>query len=319
MFHMSQTNNKKNQSGSFVVNAGHIGRRIDNFLLGYLKPIPKSRIYQMVRRGEVRANGGRIRPDYRLRPGDNIRIPPVFDKPGKTLAKPPAYLTEMIKDCIMHEDERFVVVNKPAGLVVHSGTGRSFGVIELLRELYLQKKELHLIHRLDRETSGCLLIAKSRASLLQVNAALKNGGVQKEYKALIQGRLDRKKVIVDTPLQRHGNRYGEGLVKIDEAGKTAVSEFEILKAYRDASYVKVRIATGRTHQIRVHAKSIGHPIAGDKKYGDREFNKKMRGLGLKRMFLHAGKFAMAELKETGEHRFTAPLPPNLDAVLAKLK
>ena len=224
----------------------------------------------------------------------------------------------MIKTCIMHEDKRLIVVNKPAGLVVHAGTGSAFGVIELLRELYGQKQDLHLIHRLDKETSGCLLIAKNMMILRQVNQALKNGAVHKEYQALLQGRLHEKKITVNTPLQRHRNDYGEGQVRVDGAGKTAISEFVTVKLYRDTTHVKVRIATGRTHQIRVHAGSIGHPLAGDKKYGNREFNKNMRAAGLHRMFLHAGKLSVPELKKTGEHQFIAPLPTDLEAVLTRI-
>ena len=338
---------KTRQTESVVIDNEHAGRRIDNFLLAFLKPIPKSRIYQMLRRGEVRVNKGRIKPDYRLQPGDVIRIPPVFEQPAGIPDKPPARLVEMIKTCIMYEDKRLMVINKPAGLVVHAGTGSAFGVIELLRELYRQKQDLHLIHRLDKETSGCLLIAKNMMILRQVNQALKSGDVHKEYQALLQGRLHEKKITVNTPLQRHRNDYGEGQVRVDGAGKTAISKFVTVKLYRDATHVKVRIATGRTHQIRVHAgsighplagdkkygdrefnkkmrtlgetyvftRSIGHPLAGDKKYGDREFNKKMRTLGLKRMFLHANKLSVPELRNTGEHQFIAPLPADIEAVL----
>ena len=309
---------KTRQTESVVIDNEHAGRRIDNFLLAFLKPIPKSRIYQMLRRGEVRVNKGRIRPDYRLLPGDVIRIPPVFEQPAGIPDKPPARLVEMIKTCIMYEDKRLIVINKPAGLVVHAGTGSAFGVIELLRELYRQKQDLHLIHRLDKETSGCLLIAKNMMILRQVNQALKSGDVHKEYQALLQGRLHEKKITVNTPLQRHRNDYGEGQVRVDGAGKTAISKFVTVKLYRDATHVKVRIATGRTHQIRVHAGSIGHPLAGDKKYGDREFNKKMRSLGLKRMFLHANKLSVPELRNTGEHQFAAPLPADLDTVLSHI-
>ncbi len=309
---------KTRKTESVVIDNEHADRRIDNFLLAFLKPIPKSRIYQMLRRGEVRVNKGRIKPDYRLQAGDIIRIPPLFEQPAGIPDKPPARLVEMIKTCIMYEDRRLIVINKPAGLVVHAGTGSAFGIIEILRELYRQKQDLHLIHRLDKETSGCLLIAKNMTILRQVNQALKSGAVHKEYQALLQGRLHEKKITVNTPLQRHRNDYGEGQVRVDGAGKTAISKFMTVRVYRDATHVRVRIATGRTHQIRVHAGSIGHPLAGDKKYGDREFNKKMYAAGLKRMFLHAGKLAVPELKKTGEHQFIAPLPADLEAVLTRI-
>lgn len=312
---MLQAGNKKGRAENIIVGTDQAGRRIDNYLLAHLKTIPKSRVYQMLRRGEVRVNGGRIRPDYRLQPGDDIRVPPVFEQTRIGPGKPPERLVEMIRACIMHEDEGVVVVNKPPGLVVHAGTGSAFGVIELLRELYRPEQTLHLIHRLDKGTSGCLLIAKNMVVLRQVNQALKNGDVEKEYDALLQGCLYEKTVRVDTPLQRHRNRHGEGKVRINAYGKPALSEFTAVKVYDDATRVKVRTATGRTHQIRVHAGSIGHPLAGDGKYGNRVFNRKMRALGLKRMFLHAGKLSVPALKNTGEHQFSAPLPADLKTVL----
>ena len=266
----------------------------------------------------MRVNGGRIKPDYRLQAEDEIRIPPVFEQKSGTQDAAPTYMVDMIKGCVIYEDDRLVVINKPAGLSVHAGTGSNFGVIELLRGLFHREDNLHLIHRLDKETSGCLMMAKSMPVLRQVNQALKSGKVRKEYDALLQGRLRQKSTRVDSPLQRYRNRYGEGKVKLDEYGKTALSELEAVEFFRDATRVKVRIGTGRTHQIRVHAASIGHPIAGDGKYGNREFNREMRTAGLKRMFLHAGKLSVPELKATGEYQFSAPLPGDLEEVLARL-
>ena len=315
MFKISQPDRKKSKPENILISADQTGRRIDNFLLSCFNRIPKSRIYQMLRRGEVRVNGGRIKPDYRLQEGDAIRVPPLYEQSKTTPGKAPARLVEMIETCVISEDERLVVVNKPAGLVVHAGSGSAFGVIELLRALYRQEQDLHLVHRLDKETSGCLLIAKNMLILRQVNQALKNGDVKKEYDALLRGRLHEKKIRVNSPLQRHRNPLGEGRVRVEESGKTALSEFEPVAVYRDATRVKVRVGTGRTHQIRVHAASIDHPVAGDGKYGNREFNRKMRSLGLKRMFLHAGKISVPELKATGEHRFSAPLPADLDGIL----
>ncbi|MDE0283937.1 MAG: RluA family pseudouridine synthase [Gammaproteobacteria bacterium] len=314
---MSQPDRKKSKPENITVGADQAGRRIDNFLISRLGRIPKSRIYQMLRRGEVRVNGGRIKPDYRLQEGDDIRIPPLYEQLKTTPDEPPARLVEMIKTCVIYEDERLVVINKPASLVVHAGSGSAFGVIELLRALYRQEQDLHLIHRLDKETSGCLLIAKNMVILRQVNHALKNGDVRKEYDALLRGRLHEKKIRVNSPLQRHRNQLGEGRVRVEGRGKTALSEFKPVEVYSDATHVKVRIGTGRTHQIRVHAASIGHPVAGDGKYGNREFNRKMRSLGLKRMFLHAGKISVPELKATGEYQFSAPLPADLEEILKR--
>lgn len=315
---MSQVDNNTGKPRNIAVCADHAGRRIDNFLMFRLDRIPKSRIYQMLRRGEVRVNGGRIKPDYRLQQGDNIRIPPVFEKPRTDPGKPPGRLVEMIQTCVIHEDERLVVVNKPAGLLVHAGTRSNFGVIELLRELFPGEDSLHLIHRLDKETSGCLMVAKNMGVLRLVNEALKSGKVRKEYDALLLGRLRQKSITVNSPLRRYRNHQGEGKVRLDDDGRTALSEFKAVEVFRDASRVKVRTGTGRTHQIRVHATSLGHPLAGDGKYGDREFNRKMRTLGLKRMFLHAGRISVPELRATGEYRFGAPLPVDLEAVLTRM-
>ena len=315
---MSQPGRKKSKPETIPVGTDQSGRRIDNFLISRLDRIPKSRIYQMLRRGEVRVNGGRIKPDYRLQEGDDIRIPPLYQQSKTTPGEPPARLVEMIKTRVISEDERLVVVNKPAGLVVHAGSGSAFGVIELLRALYRQEQDLHLVHRLDKETSGCLLVAKNMLILRQVNEALKHGDVRKEYEALLRGRLHEEKIKVNSPLQRHRNPLGEGRVRVEGSGKTALSEFEPVAVYRDATRVKVRIGTGRTHQIRVHAASIDHPVAGDGKYGNREFNRKMRSLGLKRMFLHAGKISVPELKATGECQFSAPLPAELEGILERL-
>lgn len=272
----------------------------------------------MLRRGEVRVNGGRIKPDYRMQTGDVIRIPPLFVQKSGIPDAAPSHLVEMIKECVIYEDDALVVINKPAGLSVHAGTGSNFGVIELLRESFRDGENLHLIHRLDKETSGCLMMAKNMPVLRRVNQALKSGEVRKEYDALVQGRLRQKSTRVDSPLQRYRNRYGEGKVRLDDYGKTALSEFEAVKVFRDATRVKVRTDTGRTHQIRVHAASLGHPLAGDEKYGDREFNRKMRSLGLKRMFLHAGRISVPELGVTGEYRFNAPLPADLGTLLGRM-
>ena len=311
-------NGNKSGPENISVRPEQAGRRIDNFLLAHLKTIPKSRIYQMLRRGEVRANGGRIKPDYRLQPGDEIRIPPVFEQPRSDPGKPPERLVKTIRSRVIYEDERVVVVNKPPGLVVHAGSGSAFGVIELLRELYRPEQTLHLVHRLDKQTSGCLLLAKDMIVLRRVNLALKNGEVKKEYDALLQGRLRKKNIRVNTPLQRHRNRHGEGQVRTDESGKSAMSGFSTVRVFRNATRVKVSTATGRTHQIRVHAASVGHPLAGDGKYGDREFNREMRKVGLKRMFLHAAKLSVPALKQTGEYQFSAPLPDDLEEVLTRM-
>ena len=309
----------KNKPENGVIKAEQAGRRIDNYLLSRFKKIPKSRIYQMLRRGEVRVNGGRTKPDYRLQTGDDVRIPPVFEQRSDFPAAAPPRLVDMIGRCVMYEDERILVLNKPPGLPVHAGSGSHVGVIELLRELFHRDDGLNLAHRLDKETSGCLMIAKDVPMLRQLNRALQTGEVKKEYDALLQGQLRQPRVKVATPLRRDRNRSGQGKVRPDLQGKTALSEFAAHTSFRDATRVRVRTGTGRTHQIRVHAASIGHPLAGDGKYGDREFNRTMRRLGLKRTFLHAAELTVPALQETGKYRFSAPLPADLETVLKRLK
>ncbi len=315
---MSQPTPKKTRTGNIAIDAEQCGRRIDNFLISFFKRMPRSRVYQMLRRGEVRVNGGRIKPEYRLQTGDAIRIPPVYEPKSEAPDTAPARLVDMIGRCIIHEDARVIVINKPAGLPAHAGSGSYFGVIELLRALFQQEDGLNLIHRLDKETSGCLMIARTMPVLRQLNQALRSGRIRKEYDALLQGRLGQKLIKVDSPLRRYGNRAGDSKVRPDAQGKTALSEFTARASFQDATQARVSIGTGRTHQIRVHAGSIGHPLAGDDKYGNREFNRKMRGLGLKRMFLHAAQLTVPALQETGKYRFSAPLPADLEAVLKRM-
>ncbi len=312
---MSRINNTKTKSRRFIVDLDHAGRRIDNFLHGYLKPIPKGRVYQMLRRGEVRINSGRIKPDYRLQQGDALRIPPLYPLTPKGDKKPPADLIKRIKESVIYEGPQLIVINKPAGQTVHAGTGSAFGVIEILRECYNPHQALHLVHRLDKETSGCLLIAKNRVVLRELNAALKTGQIEKEYLALLQGKLGGKTIRVDEPLQRQRTKTGEGWVMIHRSGKTALTDFERVKYYNGLTYTKVKTGTGRTHQIRVHAKHIGHPIAGDNKYGEKQCNKRLRSSGLHRLFLHASYIRIPGLKHIGEHEFMAPLPAELENVL----
>ena len=315
---MSQPTHKKTRAGNITINAEQSGRRIDNFLVSFFRRMPRSRIYQMLRRGEVRVNGGRIKPEYRLQAGDAIRIPPAYEIKPDAPETAPARLVDMLGRCVIHEDARVIVINKPAGLSVHAGSGSYFGVIELLRILFQREDGLNLIHRLDKETSGCLMVARTMPVLRQLNQALRSGQVRKEYDALLQGRLGQKLIKVDSPLRRYGNRSGGGKVRPDAQGKAARSEFTARASFEEATRVRVSIGTGRTHQIRAHAGSIGHPLAGDDKYGNREFNKKMRSLGLKRMFLHAARLTVPALQESGKYRFSAPLPADLEAVLKRL-
>ncbi len=268
------------------------GQRLDNFLMRHLRSVPRSAVYRLLRTGQVRVNGGRAKPDRRLESGDQVRIPPVKMEEKTAPGTPSAAQRALISDAIIHEDKDLLVINKPAGMAVHGGSGVSFGVIEVLRAMR-PEGTFELAHRLDRETSGCLIIAKRRPALRKLHASFREGTVEKRYLALLVGHWDHGAVAVGAALKKNQVRGGERMVTVDtEDGKSALSHFRPLETQRDASFMEVIIETGRTHQIRVHAAHLGHPVAGDEKYGDGEANKRFSRLGLKRMFLHASSLAM---------------------------
>jgi len=296
------------------------GQRLDNFLLRELKGVPRSRVYRLLRRGEVRVNGKRARPDHRLVADDEVRLPPVREPaPGQALpVRVPDSLCARVGASIIHEDERILALSKPAGLAVHGGSGLAFGVIEALRALR-PDEPLELAHRLDRDTSGCLIVAKSRPALRTVHALLREGQVEKHYTALLEGhwRLGRK--TIDAPVLTHLRQGGERVVRVHAGGKHAVSVFEPRSHFRGlATLMDVEIHTGRTHQIRVHAAFAGHPVAGDEKYGRREFNSRMREFGLRRMFLHASTLAFRWPDSRERVAISVGLPEDLVALLARL-
>lgn len=296
------------------------GQRLDNFLLRELAGVPRSRVYRLLRRGEVRVNGKRKQADYRLVADDEVRLPPVRDRRADDLAprQVPDSLLDTVREAIVHEDERVLVLNKPAGLAVHGGSGLAFGAIEALRALR-PSESLELAHRLDRDTSGCLLVARTRPVLRILHALLRNGEMEKHYVALVAGRWRLGRKTIDAPVLTNVRQGGERVVRVHAQGKIAISVFAPEKHYRDlATRMDVAIQTGRTHQIRVHAAFAGHPVAGDEKYGDREFNLQMRELGLRRMFLHAASLAFAWPDTKTAFRVSADLPADLAALLARL-
>jgi 23S rRNA pseudouridine955/2504/2580 synthase len=305
------------QAEQVVVDPGADGQRIDNFLIGRLKGLPRSRVYRMLRTGQVRVNRGRIRQDYRLRQGDVVRIPPVRLGEPRPAPSPGDRDLGRVRQAILYEDRTLMVLAKPAGLAVHGGSGVSYGVIEALRVLRPEVTDLELAHRLDRETSGCLLVAKRRPTLRRLHALLREGGVEKTYLALVRGDW-REPRTVRVPLQKNVLRSGERFVHADAEGKAAETRFEPLARSVTATLVRATPRTGRTHQIRVHAAAAGHPIAGDPKYGDSELNRVLRGLGLRRLFLHAHRLRFPHPDEPGTVEVTAALPPELAAVLAAL-
>jgi 23S rRNA pseudouridine955/2504/2580 synthase len=300
---------------------GSAGQRLDNFLLRELSGVPRSRVYRLLRRGEVRVNGKRKQADYRLSADDEVRLPPLRDRPAPEVAprRVPEGLVEAVRAAIVHEDARLLVLNKPAGLAVHGGSGLAFGAIEALRALRPQEP-LELVHRLDRETSGCLLVARTRAALRVTHALLREGAVEKRYAALVAGRWRLGRKTIDAPVLTNARQGGERVVRVHRAGKIAVSVFEPVAHYRGiATRMDVSIRTGRTHQIRVHAAFAGHPVAGDEKYGDRECNARLRVLGLRRMFLHASTIAFRWPDDGAPFRAEAPLPSELEGVLTRLR
>jgi len=283
------------------------GQRIDNFLITYLKGVPKTLIYRILRKGEVRVNKGRIKPEYKLQAGDVVRVPPVR-VPERDEPVPVAQgLLQRLEAAIVHEDKGLIVLNKPAGIAVHGGSGLSFGVIEAFRQLRPDAKELELVHRLDRDTSGLLMIAKKRSMLRHLHEQLRGDGVDKRYMALVRGNWPTAQKQVRAPLLKSNLRSGERMVEVNEEGKEALTLFKVLRRFGDfATLVEARPITGRTHQIRVHALHAGHCIAGDPKYGDEDFSREIRDLGGKRLFLHAYALTVP-LPDGGELKVEAPV------------
>lgn len=316
---MSNSSENASKVRYLVVKEDADGQRVDNFLLNRLKGVPRSWVYRVLRRGEVRVNRGRVKPTRRLRLGDEVRVPPVRMSESSPVSAPGAGLRQQIENAILYEDQDLLVVNKPSGIAVHGGSGLSFGVIEVLRALRPQASYLELAHRLDRDTSGLLLVAKRRPALRQLQKLQLAGRVEKRYLALVSGRWRRDRVTVDAPLKKNTLRSGERLVRVDPEGKAAVTHFEVLQRFDQAMLVQARLETGRTHQIRVHAAHLGTPILGDSKYGDEAADRQFRELGLNRLFLHAWRLDFPWEGRRGGYRLEAPLPDELQQLLDRLK
>ncbi|HEX7030536.1 MAG TPA: RluA family pseudouridine synthase [Gammaproteobacteria bacterium] len=303
-----------------VVEAGpeDDGQRLDNFLIRHLKGVPRSHVYRLLRTGQVRVNGGRVKAQYRVAAGDKVRLPPVRQAAASDAPPPPKRAKRELEDRILFEDERVVVINKPAGMAVHGGSGLSFGVIEALRSARPDAPFLELAHRLDRETSGCLVICKKRSALRRVHELLREGGVEKRYLALVAGSWSRRQEEIRLTLKKqvHG---GERMVDVRADGKESVSLFRAIEYYPGATLMEVDIHTGRTHQIRVQAAHVGHPLLGDDKYGDREANRAFRKLGLKRLFLHAASIGFEWPDNHNRVDVSAPLDDDLRAVLDRIE
>jgi 23S rRNA pseudouridine955/2504/2580 synthase len=284
------------------------GQRIDNALVTMLKGVPKSMIYRLLRTGQVRVNGKRAKPDTRLTAGDMLRIPPVRVAERPEGSAPASGLMASVADAIIFEDKHFLAIDKPSGVASHGGSGVSHGAIELLRAARPQE-HLELVHRLDRDTSGVLVFAKTRAGLTGLQAAIRGGEVTKQYLCLMLGHPSKAKFDVNAPLLKSVLQGGERMVRVAENGKPSLTFFREMEQYPSARLMQATLGTGRTHQIRVHAAHIGHPLAGDPKYGDREMNKRFREMGLNRMFLHASHMSF-EL-DGRAYSFSTPLPDAL--------
>lgn len=305
------------------VEAAEAGQRIDNFLLRMVPGVPASHIHRVVRRGEVRVNKGRVKSSHRLSSGDLVRIPPLKAVPPRAPGQAPASWLERLEAAILYEDEMLIVIDKPAGLAVHGGSGLHYGLIESLRQLR-PGRDLELVHRLDRETSGCLLISKRRSRLRELHALLREQGVDKRYLALLAGALPQREIDVRAPLRKNVERGGERFVRVDPvAGKPAHTRLRRQRTFvlddLTLTLVEARPLTGRTHQIRVHAASLGAPLAGDAKYGDPAANRRLAGLGLERLFLHAARIGPADTTADWLPTVSAPLPADLQHVLTRLE
>ena len=301
----------------FQVTEEEAGQRLDNYVQRHLSGVPRSRVYRVIRKGEVRVNGRRAGPELRLQPHDRIRIPPVRIAAAAEPAQPSQQLIERVRQAVVHEDENLLVLDKPAGVAVHGGSGVTFGVIEALRA-QRPAESLELVHRLDRDTSGCLLVARRTGTLRALHALLRAHGFEKRYLALVKGKWELGAKRIDVPLHTDARVHGERTVRAAAAGKPSLSEFRPVQFFgKTATLMEVTLRTGRTHQIRVHAAHAGHPVAGDAKYGDAAFNTQLAALGLRRMFLHAHSLSFT-WPQGGEVSFNAPLPAELAAVIDAL-
>ena len=304
------------------VDENHAGQRLDNFLITHLKGVPRTRVYRIIRKGEVRVNKGRAKQTTRLEQGDSIRIPPIRQSDPKLLSGDSSRY-EFLNQSVLFEDDALLVLNKPSGMAVHAGSGISVGVIEALRVLRTDLKYIELVHRLDRETSGCLVLAKKSSVLKSLhedfkNNSQKNSRLDKRYMCLVKGKWKYGKRTVNKPLNTEARRQGERIVVVDDTGSYASSIMWPLRSNKVASLLEVKLLTGRTHQVRVHAESENHPIAGDQKYGDRIFNTDMKQHNLKRLFLHAASITLIHPMSQTSLKVVAPLPKELQLVLDSL-
>ena len=316
---MSESAEESTRIRYVTVEAERAGQRLDNFLLAELRGAPRSLIYRVIRTGQVRVNKGRAKAGYRIQAGDQVRIPPVRLPTPKDPGRPSQSLLDQLHARILYEDKRLVVINKPSGMAVHGGSGIGFGVIEALRALRPQESRMELVHRLDRDTSGCLLVAKRRSMLRWLHELIRANAVDKRYLVLMAGRMGQGTLQVDEPLRKNVLKSGERIVRVASDGKPSKTVFRRKRKFADTTLAEAQLHTGRTHQIRVHAAHLGAPVLGDDKYGDRKANAALRSKGLKRLFLHATALTFPLPDNQGQVEIRAPLDADLEAVLTQLR
>lgn len=305
---MSNSEQSFKKVSYFKIGPEQEGQRIDNFLLKTYKTIPKSKIYKILRKGEVRVNKGRIKPEYKLKVQDTVRIPPIrFEENKKELAYIPETMIKTIKQSILFENDHFLVINKPVGLAVHAGSGLSYGAVDVVKA-FRKNEMMELVHRLDRDTSGCLMFAKTRIALVILQEMLKTQNIKKTYAALVHGQWPKKNNLLDFPLKKYLMKNGEKRVRVEPSGQSALTEVKSVKHYNNESLLTLRLHTGRTHQIRVHCQYMGHSIINDDKYGNRNDDKFYKQKGFNRMMLHAQTLQIAANELWDEIEVTAPLP-----------
>ncbi len=303
----------------FTIDADEAGQRIDNYLLKTLKGVPKSMIYRLLRKGEIRVNKKRTKPEYKIAAEDIVRVAPIRVSEKSTHVSTSLNVVSELESKILYEDEVLLVINKPSGMAVHGGSGVNFGVIEALRALRPQSKMLELVHRLDRDTSGCLVVAKKRSALRNLHEQLRKKNVQKFYKALVKGRWSPKLTKVTEGLKKNDLKSGERIVVVDNInGKESETRYKVIQHYDGATLVRAFPVTGRTHQIRVHCQTKGHPIACDPKYGFEPFDEQMKDAGLNRLFLHAASIEFTHPRTEKRLKVEAPLDNVLANTLKQL-
>jgi 23S rRNA pseudouridine955/2504/2580 synthase len=311
---LSSIKHQKTAVRTVEITAAQLNQRLDNFLIAQLHSVPRTRVYRIIRKGEVRVNRKRCKPDYKLQTGDLVRIPPLHVEQRPQKSRPPQQLLERLQQATLFENEHLLIIDKPAGLAVHAGSGIDYGVIDAMRLLH-PDSEIELAHRLDRDTSGCLLLAKNRPALLFMQQAMRDNRLGKNYLAVVKGRWPQNLYEIRQPLKKYHLPNGERRVRVDPAGKQAISRVRLLQAAKLYSVIKVELVTGRTHQIRVHCQAVGHEIAGDEKYGDDGFNRAMRERKIRRLMLHAASLELPPGEYSPEQVINAPLPAEFEALM----